>query len=62
MDKDKQARYQEIHRKFEHDEATAEEIIEGVRLHAELYPEAKWWDDDRTPAEIWPLLPIEGRR
>jgi hypothetical protein len=56
MDRDKQARYEEIHRKFDADTATSEEIIEGVRLYAELYPEEQWWDDDRTPAEIWPLL------
>jgi hypothetical protein len=55
-DQDKQARYDELNQKFDRDDITTEEITEGVRLYAELYPEDKWWDDDWTPEEIWPQL------
>jgi hypothetical protein len=54
-DQDKQARYDELNQKFDNNEATTEEIFEGVQLYAELY--GKWWDDDRTPKEIFANLP-----
>ena len=51
---EKQTRYDELNAKFDNDTATTQEITESTRLYAELHPEDKWWDDKRTPAEIWP--------
>lgn len=52
---DKQARLDELDRKFDNDTASTEEIVEGIRLYFELYPDEKYWPDERTPAQIWPL-------
>lgn len=49
----KQARMDELDHKFDNDQASTEEIIEGTQLYFELHPEDKYWQDTRTPAQIW---------
>jgi hypothetical protein len=50
---EKQARLDTLNRKFDNDETTTDEIIEGIQLYFELHPEEKYWNDNRTPADIW---------
>jgi hypothetical protein len=56
---DKQAHLDELDAKFDADTATTEEIIEGTQLYFELHPEDKYWQDNRTPAEIWEQMHAE---